>query len=68
MDFNVLSSNNVPPITEDASKLLFFESFKYDKAQFVTEEIFFGKPIYLHQIRLVKFDINPHPKIKAQPR
>ena len=53
-------------INEINSKLIFFDNFSYDKAKFSTEEIFFGKPVYLHQIRIVKAESNPHPKVISQ--
>lgn len=48
---------------EDTSKLLFYDSFKYDKPQYNIEEIFFLKPVYLHQIRILKADSIPHSKL-----
>lgn len=55
-------------VNEENTKLLFFESYKNEKNQYNVEEIFFGKPILLHQIRILKTDSNPHQKIKATPR
>jgi len=54
--------------TEDNTKLLFFENFKLDKSQYNIEEIFFQKPVLLQQIRILKSESNPHPKIKSQLR
>ena len=53
---------------EDNTKLLFFENYKNDKSQYNIEEIFFKKPVILQQIRILKPDSNPHPKIKSQSR
>lgn len=58
--------NDKLQITESTSKLLYFDNILNDKAKFSTEEILFGKPIYLHQIRIVKFESNPHPKVISQ--
>lgn len=51
--------------TEESSKLLFYDNFKYEKPQYNIEEIFICKPIILHQIRILKSESNPHPKIKS---
>jgi len=53
---------------EDNTKLLFFDNYKYEKTQYNVEEIFFGKAILLQQIRILKADSNPHPKIKSVQR
>lgn len=53
---------------EDNTKLLFFDNYKYDKSQYNVEEIFFGKAILLQQVRILKADANPHPKIKSMQR
>lgn len=53
---------------EDNTKLLFFENFKLEKSQYNIEEIFFQKPVLLQQIRILKVESNPHPKIKSQLR
>ena len=53
---------------EDNTKLVFFENFKHEKSQYNVEEIFFQKPIILQQIRILKVESNPHPKIKSQLR
>lgn len=53
---------------EDNTKLLFFENYKNEKSQYNIEEIFFQKPIMLQQIRILKAESNPHPKIKSQLR
>lgn len=53
---------------EDNTKLLFFDNFKYEKNQYNVEEIFFGKAVSLQQIRILKIDSNPHPKIKSMQR
>jgi hypothetical protein len=53
---------------EENTRLLFFESFKNEKNQYNVEEIFFGKAILLQQIRILKPDSNPHPKIKSMQR
>ncbi len=53
---------------EDNTKIVFFENFKHDKSQYNIEEIFFQKPIILQQIRILKAESNPHPKIKSQLR
>lgn len=55
-------------IGEDNTKLLFFENYKNDKNQYTVEEIFFSKAIILQQIRILKTDSNPHPKIKSTQR
>jgi len=55
-------------ILEDNTKLLFYDNFKYEKSQFNVEEIFFGSPVLLQQIRILKTDSNPHPKIKSMQR
>ncbi len=61
---NSSSMNN----NDENTKLVFFDNFKYEKNQYNVEEIFFQKPIILQQIRLLKSDSNPHPKIKSQLR
>jgi hypothetical protein len=53
---------------EENTKLLFFENYKNDKNQYTVEEIFFSKAIILQQIRILKTDSNPHPKIKSTQR
>ncbi len=53
---------------EENTKLLFYENYKYEKTQFNVEEIFFGKAILLQQIRILRADSNPHPKIKSVQR
>jgi hypothetical protein len=53
---------------EDNTKLLFYENYKYEKTQYNVEEIFFGKAILLQQIRILRADSNPHPKIKSVQR
>jgi hypothetical protein len=53
---------------EDNTKLLFFDNYKYEKTQYNVEEIFFGKAILLQQIRILRADSNPHPKIKSVQR
>ena len=53
---------------EDNTKLLFYDNFKYERSQFNVEEIFFGKPVLLQQIRILKPESNPHPKIKSMQR
>ena len=53
---------------EDNTKLLFFESYKNERSLYNVEEIFFGKAVHLHQIRILKPDSNPHPKIKSIQR
>lgn len=60
--------NSSSLIGEDNTKLLFYDSYKYDKASYNVEEIFFGKPVILHQIRIIKAESNPHPKIKGMQR
>jgi hypothetical protein len=64
MDLMKNTSTNM----EDNTKLLFFDNYKYDKSQYNIEEIFFGKAILLQQIRILKADANPHPKIKSMQR
>jgi hypothetical protein len=60
---------NTQSITgEENTKLLFFENYKNDKSQYTVEEIFFSKAINLQQIRILKTDSNPHPKIKSTQR
>jgi hypothetical protein len=60
---------NTQSITgEENTKLLFFENYKNDKNQYTVEEIFFSKAIILQQIRILKTDSNPHPKIKSTQR
>jgi hypothetical protein len=61
---NSSSMNN----NDENTKLVFFDNFKYEKTQYNVEEIFFQKPIILQQIRILKSDSNPHPKIKSQSR
>jgi len=53
---------------EDNTKLLFYDNYKYEKTQYNVEEIFFGKSILLQQIRILRSDSNPHPKIKSVQR
>ena len=53
---------------EDNTKLLFYDNIKHDKSQFNIEEIFFGMPVLLQQIRILKTNSNPHPKIKSMQR
>lgn len=53
---------------EDNTKLVFFENFKMEKSQYNIEEIFFQKPVLLQQVRILKSESNPHPKIKSQLR
>jgi hypothetical protein len=53
---------------EDNTKLLFYDNYKYEKTQYNVEEIFFGKAILLQQIRILRSDSNPHPKIKSVQR
>ncbi len=53
---------------EENTKLLFFESYKNERSMYNVEEIFFGKAVHLHQIRILKSDSNPHPKIKSIQR
>ncbi len=65
---NISTSNSTNILNEDNTRLLFFENFKYEKNSFNVEEIFFGKAILLQQIRILKADSNPHPKIKAMQR
>ncbi len=64
MDLMKNTSTNM----EENTKLLFFDNYKYDKSQYNVEEIFFGKAILLQQIRILKADTNPHPKIKSMQR
>lgn len=64
---NVLFKTPLTTIEEN-SKLLFYDSFKNEKSQFTIEEIFFGKPVVLHQLRVIKAETNPHPKIRTQMR
>jgi hypothetical protein len=60
---------NTQSITgEENTKLLFFENYKNEKNQYTVEEIFFSKAIILQQIRILKTDSNPHPKIKSTQR
>ena len=54
--------------TDENTRLLFFENYKNEKNQYNVEEIFFGKAILLQQIRILKSDSNPHPKIKSMQR
>ena len=61
-----ISSSSVS--AEDNTKLLFFENYKNEKNQYNIEEVFFGKAILLQQIRILKVDSNPHPKIKSMQR
>lgn len=53
---------------EDNTRLLFYENYKNEKNQYNVEEIFFGKAILLQQIRILKSESNPHPKIKSVQR
>ncbi len=53
---------------EDMTKLLFYDSFKYEKSQYNVEEIFFTKPVFLNQIRILKSDSVPHTKLKLVHR
>lgn len=55
-------------LLEDSTKLLFYESFQYNKCQYNIEEIFFSKPVYLHQIRILKANSSPHNKVKLGNR
>ncbi len=60
---------NIQSMTgEENTRLLFFENYKNDKNQYTIEEIFFSKAIILQQIRILKTDSNPHPKIKSTQR
>ena len=59
---------NMSASVEDNTKLLFFENYKNEKNQYNVEEIFFGKAILLQQIRILKAEANPHPKIKSMQR
>jgi hypothetical protein len=61
-------TKTIKEINEENTKLLFFENFKNDKSQYTVEEIFFSRAISLHQIRILKTDSNPHPKIKSTQR
>lgn len=64
-----MESNNKKLISlEDNTKLLFYESFQYGKCQYNIEEIFFSKPVYLHQIRILKANSTPHTKVKLGNR
>lgn len=67
MDILKSSSNNILN-TEDNTRLLFYENYKNEKNQYNIEEIFFSKPIFLQQIRILKADSNPHTKIKSNQR
>lgn len=66
------SSTQQPPtqnsFIEDNTKLIFYDCYKYDKSQFNVEEIFFAKPVHLHQIRILKADSVPHTKFKLVKR
>ncbi len=64
----IKSSNTQSTNLEDNTKLLFFENYQNEKNQYNVEEIFFGRAILLQQIRIVKTDSNPHPKIKSMQR
>ena len=64
----IKSSSTLSTSAEDNTRLLFFENYKNEKNQYNVEEIFFGKAILLHQIRILKADSNPHPKIKSMQR
>jgi hypothetical protein len=63
-----LMKTNMSSMIEENTRLLFFENYKYDKTQYNVEEIFFSKPISLQQIRILKPESNPHPKIKSMNR
>jgi hypothetical protein len=55
-------------INEENTRLIFYENFKNDRTQYTVEEIFFSRAINLHQIRILRTDSNPHPKIKSTQR
>jgi hypothetical protein len=63
-----LRKNTQSMTSEENTKLLFFENYKNDRNQYTVEEIFFSKAIILQQIRILKTDSNPHPKIKSAQR
>ncbi len=54
--------------SEDNTRLLFYDNYKYEKTQYNVEEIFFGKAILLQQIRILRNESNPHQKIKSVQR
>jgi hypothetical protein len=62
------TTTSTKEINEENTKLLFFDNFKNDKTQYSVEEIFFSRAVCLQQIRILKTDSNPHPKIKSAQR
>jgi hypothetical protein len=64
----IKSINSQSNFSEENTKLLYYENYKNEKSQYNVEEIFFGKAILLQQIRILKVDSNPHPKIKSVQR
>lgn len=68
MESNILNENIDNFTSKDKSKLVFYDSFKYSKSQFGTEEIFFAKPIYINQIRIVKTNSIIHNNLKSEKR